>query len=220
MTKPPGRLSRYVRSHWFSRQVLARTPSLLFGIALIGFGVGLMALSGLGLGSWSVLHQGISRQAAIALGTADILVSVPVLLAWIPLRLLPGLGTIGAAFLVGPMTNLTLDVVAVPESQVVRIGFLAVGSILIAIGSSMYLAANLGTGPRDGIMTGLHARFGWSIRSVRTVLELSVLVIGFLLGGTLGIGTVVHTFAVGPMIQLSLRWLDPDGLVMRHRQGR
>jgi uncharacterized membrane protein YczE len=197
--------------------VLTRFPRLLLGLVLVGVGVAFMARSGLGLGSWSVLHEGISVQSGLALGTADLLVSIPVLLAWFPLRQLPGVGTVAAGLLVGPITNLALEVMAVPKWMGVRIALLIGGSIFIGLGTSVYLAVNLGPGPRDGLMTGINRRFGWSIRRVRTVLELSVLLAGFLLGGTVGAGTVIHAFAVGPIIQMSLRWLDRDGVIIKRQ---
>jgi uncharacterized membrane protein YczE len=190
-------------------------PRLLVGLAALGAGVALQAQSRLGLSSWSVMHEGLGLQAGVALGTADFLVSIPVLLAWFPLRQLPGVGTLAAATLVGPATNLALGGLARPSQLPGRFGFLIVGTVLIAVGTALYLTADLGPGPRDGLMTGLHALRGWSVRSVRTAIELAVLAIGFALGGTVGVGTVIHALTVGPLVQLNLRWLDRTGVVLR-----
>lgn len=194
-----------------------RLPQLLLGVALFGLGIALMARSRLGLGSWSVLHEGLSRQTGLGLGTVDVLVSIPILLSWLPLKQVPGPGTLAAGFLLGLVTNLSMDLVASPASISLRILLLLAGSVSIALGSGLYLAADLGPGPRDGVMTGLHQRFGWSVRSVRAGLELSVLVIGYLLGGTVGVGTLVHALLIGPMVQVTLGWWDVSGSVMRRK---
>lgn len=200
---------------WFSSRAARHLPQLLLGVAMFGVGIALMAQSGLGLGAWSVLHQGIGIQSGLALGTVDLMLSVPILAAWFPLRQHLGLGTIAAGFLIGPFINLWLNVLPAPSELTLQLLLMGLGSVSIAIGSGLYLSADLGPGPRDGLMTGIHQRFGWSIRRVRLVLEVSVLILGFALGGTVGVGTVVHAIAIGPMVQITLGWWDKKGAVMR-----
>lgn len=200
---------------WFSPRAARNLPQLLLGVVMFGVGIALMAQSGLGLGAWSVLHEGISVQSGLALGTVDLLLSVPILAAWFPLHQNLGLGTVAAGFLIGPITNVWLSVLPAPSELALQLLLMALGSVSIAIGSGLYLSADLGPGPRDGLMTGIHQRFGWSIRRVRMVIELSVLTLGFTLGGTVGLGTVVHAIAIGPMVQITLGWWDKKGAVMR-----
>lgn len=174
-----------------------------------------MARSRLGLDPWSVLHEGVSEQVGLALGTVDIIFSVLILATWFPLRQLPGIGTVVATFGIGASTNLAMSLIGTPGALLPRFALLIVGSMLIAVGTGLYLSVDLGPGARDGLMTGLHQRFGWSIRAVRITIELGVLVIGFLLGGTVGLGTVIYAVAIGPMVQVTLGWWDKTGAVMR-----
>lgn len=193
---------------------------MILGTVIFGLGIALVARSRLGLDPWSVLHEGVGEQVGLALGTVDIILSGLILATWIPLRQLPGIGTIAASLLIGTSTNLAMDAIGTPVDMLARFVFLLAGSMLIAIGSGLYLAADLGPGARDGLMTGLHQRTGWSIRSVRIGIELSVLIIGYLLGGTVGIGTVIYAVAIGPMVQVTLGWWDKAGAVMRRDDGR
>lgn len=158
-------------------------------------------------------------QVGLALGTVDIIISVLVLASWLPLKQSPGIGTVAAAILIGAFTNLSMDLIGPPIDIWTRFGFLIAGSVLIAVGSGLYLSVDLGPGPRDGLMTALHRLTGWSIRSVRIGIELSVLTAGFLLGGTVGIGTVIYAVAIGPMVQVALGWWDRAGAVMRRSDG-
>jgi uncharacterized membrane protein YczE len=153
------------------------------------------------------------------MGTISILLGVPILLCWIPLREWPGPGTLINLVLIGISLNVGLEVIPVPapDQVFVRAAELLGGLLLIGVCSGLYLAADLGPGPRDGLMTGLHHRLGWSIARARTILEVSVLAAGWLLGGTVGLGTVLFAFGVGPIVQGSLRVFDRDGRVMRRR---
>jgi uncharacterized membrane protein YczE len=202
---------------WSPRIVIARLPRLITGLALAGIGVALMAHSGLGLGPWEVFHQGISRQTGIPLGTVSIILGAPILLAWWPLGQRPGPGTVLNICLVGLTTNIVLGLLPPVTPPLSRVALLSAGVLSMGIGSGLYLAAGLGAGPRDGLMTGLHHRFGWSIARARTLLELTVLVVGFILGGTVGLGTLLFAGSIGLMVQLSLRLFDREGRVTRHR---
>lgn len=199
--------------------VLPRLPGLLVGLVLFGIGIAAMAQANIGLGPWEVFHQGISRLTGLPLGTVSILVGIPVLAAWWPLGERPGLGTIVNIGLIGASTNVAIGVIPAASGVAAQLAMMLAGVVTIAIGSGLYLAADLGPGPRDGLMTGLHLRFGWSIRSARTGIELSVLVAGFLAGGTIGVGTVVFALGIGPMVQLALRVFDRDGRVSRRRRA-
>jgi len=207
-----------MRERWFGRSVLRRLPGLLAGLVLFGVGIALMAASGLGLGPWEVLHQGIANRTGLALGTVSILVGIPVLALWWPLGERPGIGTILNIALIGIATNLTLPLLPRPTDALPQLAMSVGGVLVIGLGSGLYLAADLGAGPRDGLMTGLHHRFGWSIRRARTGIELIVLVVGFLLGGTVGLGTILFAFGIGPVVQAFLRVFDREGRVTRRRR--
>ena len=174
---------------------------------MFGGGIGLNIRANLGLSPWDSFHQGLALRTPISVGLVTIVVSAVVLLGWIPLRQRPGLGTILNASLVGVMIDITLLVVREPESLWARSLFLAAGTAMVAFGSGLYIGSRLGPGPRDGIMTGLAAR-GMSIRLARTLIEGTVLIAGWLLGGAIGIGTVIYTVSIGPLLQVFLRWTD------------
>jgi uncharacterized membrane protein YczE len=180
-----------------------RLPRLLPGLACVGVGLAAMVRSGLGLGPWEVLHQGLSRRTGIPIGSTGILVGFLVLLAWIPLRQRLGVGTISNVVLVGLTIDATLLILPDLDETAARWAALLVGVVLIGTGSGLYIGAGLGAGPRDGVMTALAER-GHSLRLVRTLMEVSVLLVGWLLGGTVGIGTVVFALAIGPLVQLFL----------------
>jgi uncharacterized membrane protein YczE len=207
-----------MRERW-TLGAMRRLPGLLVGLVGFGLGIALMARSDLGLGPWEVLHQGLGFRLGVALGTISIALGVPILLCWIPLREPPGPGTLINIVLIGLSTNAGLALIPVPapDQLAVRAAEVVGGVVLIGICSGLYLAADLGPGPRDGLMTGLHHRFGWRIAWVRTGLEVSVLVAGWLLGGTVGIGTVLFAFGIGPIVEASLRVFDREGRVMRRR---
>jgi uncharacterized membrane protein YczE len=178
--------------------VSLRLVQLYGGLVLYGISSSLLVLAGLGLDPWDVFHQGLSRTFGLAIGTWAILVGVAVLLLWIPLRQRPGIGTVSNVVLVGLTMNVVLGHVHPPHALGVRIACLLCGVLLNGIATGAYIGAGLGPGPRDGLMTGLAAR-GHSIRVVRTGLEVTVLVTGWLLGGTVGVGTVVYALSIGPL---------------------
>lgn len=180
-----------------------RLPRLIVGLVALGAGVALMVRSRLGLSPWEVLHQGLSVRTGIAMGAMSILVGVPVLLAWIPLRQRLGLGTVLNVVLVGVTIDVALPRLPEARGLEAQAGFLVVGILLMGLGAGLYIGAGLGAGPRDGLMTGLAAR-GHSIRLVRTLMELTVLAAGWALGGTVGIGTIVFALTIGPLVQSSL----------------
>ena len=175
----------------------------MLGLVFFGMGIGLMVRADLGLAPWDVLHQGVSERAGISIGVVTILTGIVVLLLWIPIRERPGLGTVLNVLVIGIVVDVTLAVVDAPEAMWQRVGLLIVGVFVFGPGSGWYIGAGLGPGPRDGLMTGL-ARRGHSLRVVRTGIELSVLVLGFLLGGSVGVGTVVFALTVGPNVHWHL----------------
>jgi uncharacterized membrane protein YczE len=206
-------------SRWDPRIFLPRLPGLIAGLLMIGVGAALMARSGLGLGSWEILHQGIAAQLGTQMGTVSIVLGIPILAAWWPLGERPGLGTVLNLAMIGVAINLTLGFVPAATSMGQQVALSAVGILLNAVGTALYLAADLGPGPRDGLMTGLHLRFGWSIRRTRTAIELTVVVVGFLAGGTVGIGTVVFAGVIGPVVQALLRVFDREGRLSARRRA-
>ncbi|WP_293357260.1 hypothetical protein [Phenylobacterium sp.] len=181
-----------------------RLIQLLFGLSLYGASMGLMVRAGLGLDPWDVFHQGLAGHVGLSIGMLVNIVGAVVLLLWIPLRQKPGLGTIANVLVIGTAMDLTLLVLPELSGLAVRGVGLALAVVVNGIAGAMYIGAGLGPGPRDGLMTGLHRRTGWSIRGVRTGIELSVLAIGWLLGGTVGVGTVLYAFAIGPLVQAFL----------------
>lgn len=209
-----------MRERFDLRAALPRLPGLLVGLVLFGVGIGMMVESGLGLGPWEVLHQGLADQLGLQIGTVSILLGIPILLLWWPLGERPGLGTILNVVLIGASTNWAIAVIPTADTVPSQLLLMVGGVLVIGLGSATYLSADLGPGPRDGLMTGLHHRFGWSIRRARTAIELIVLVIGWALGGTIGLGTVVFALGIGPVIQVFLRVVDRDDRVGRRRRAR
>ncbi|WP_341716873.1 hypothetical protein QQG74_23315 [Micromonospora sp. FIMYZ51] len=186
-----------------------RLTQLFLGLLLYGFSMALMIRSELGLNPWDVFHQGLSQLTGLSMGTVVIAVGFLVLLAWIPLRQRPGLGTLANVVVVGLAVDATLALMPPVESLAVRGALLVAGIVGNGAATALYLGARLGPGPRDGLMTGLVARRpGWSLRLVRTVLEVGVLAVGALLGGTVGAGTIAYALAIGPLAQLFLPWFD------------
>jgi uncharacterized membrane protein YczE len=184
-----------------------RWALLLSGLFCFGFGVALMVQAGLGLSPWESLHQGISLHVGLPIGTISILLGVPILTLWFPLRERPGVGTVFNVVCIGLVTNLSLPLL--PKFTLLGLQLLqmVLGIIVIGIGSGLYLSSKLGAGPRDGLMMGLSRRTGWSIRLTRTAIELTVLAIAWLLGGTIGIGTVAYALGIGPVVQIMFKLL-------------
>jgi uncharacterized membrane protein YczE len=182
----------------YVRGVRVRLVQLYLGLVLYGVSSSLLVLAGLGLDPWDVFHQGLSRTFGLAIGTWAILVGVVVLLLWIPLRQRPGIGTMSNVVLVGLTMNVVLGHVHAPHALSARIACLACGVFLNGVATGAYIGAGFGPGPRDGLMTGFAAR-GHSIRVVRTSIELAALGTGWLLGGTVGVGTVVYALSIGPL---------------------
>ena len=189
---------------------LARRIVMLYvGLALYGASGALQVRSGLGLDPWDVLHQGIADHTGLAIGTVSIVVGAVVLLGWIPLRQWPGLGTVSNVAGVGSSMNATLALLPGRAGLPWRIAEMLGGILLCGLASGMYIGARFGPGPRDGLMTGLARRTGRSLRLVRVCLELTVLAIGWLLGGTVGVGTVLFAVAIGPLVQFFLPLFNP-----------
>ncbi|HEX6151653.1 hypothetical protein [Nocardioides sp.] len=186
-----------------------RLTQLYAGLVLYGVSLALMVRSDLGLAPWDVLHSGFIRHVPITLGQAVILFSFLVLLLWFPLREVPGIGTVSNALVVGLAADATLALLDRPDAVGLRIGLLVAGVLLNGLATALYIGAQLGRGPRDGLMTGLARTTGRSLRLVRTALEVTVVVIGLLLGGALGVGTVLYALAIGPLTQ----WMLPSWLV-------
>lgn len=186
-----------------------RLPRLLVGLVLFGVGIAFMVRADLGLSPWDVLHQGVARRTALTIGTVSIITSGCVLLLWVPLRERLGIGTLLNAVGIGLVVDLTLWLVAPVEGLLPRVALLAAGPVLVGAGSGLYIGAGLGPGPRDGLMTGL-ARRGLAVGPVRGGIEVTVLLLGWVLGGTVGVGTVIFTVTIGPLVALFLRWFAID----------
>ena len=180
-----------------------RVALLLGGLTLYGISDGLLVLAGLGLDPWDVLHQGLSRTFGLQVGTWAIIVGAVVLLGWLPLRQRVGLGTVCNVAVIGLVINATMAIVPAPHTLIVQIGTLVGAVVLNGIATGAYIGAGLGPGPRDGLSTGIAAR-GVSLRVVRTVVEVSVLALGWLLGGSVGVGTVVYALAIGPITHVTI----------------
>ncbi|HCD5047487.1 TPA: hypothetical protein NBS84_005015 [Klebsiella pneumoniae] len=188
--------------------MLRRLLQLYIGLVLYGVSTALFVHANLGADPWDVFHLGVAKQLGISFGTVIILTGAAVLLLWIPIRQMPGLGTVSNVIVLGLAADATLAVLPPLESMVAHSALLVGAIVLNAIATGMYIGAGFGPGPRDGLMTGLHARTGWSLRGIRTAIELSVLLIGWLLGGKFGVGTVIYALSIGPLIQLCLPWFS------------
>jgi uncharacterized membrane protein YczE len=188
-----------------------RLIQLNAGLVLFGVGIGLMLQSGLGVPPWDVLHQGLAVQFGLTVGLWSIIVSFALLLLWLPLKERFGIGTFLNAVIIGLMIDATAALVPEAEQLVTAGLMLVAGILLVGLASGLYIGANLGPGPRDGLMTGI-ARRGPSIRLTRSILEIAVLISGWLLGGTFGIGTLAFAFLIGPLVQFFLpRWTVNTG---------
>ncbi len=186
------------------RPKLSTSFFLIFGLIIFGFGEGLLILSTTGNSPWSVLAEGISKNSKLSIGAATFLVSVSVLFLWIFLRQKPGLGTIFNIIIISVMIDVTLYIFDPPSSNMLKYLLAIFSVMLVGIGSGIYLVANLGPGPRDGLMTGLTKITNLPIALVRSCLEISVVIVGWYLGGTVGIGTLIFAFGIGPCVAFGL----------------
>ncbi len=188
-----------------------RVTQLIVGLVLYGFSIAMMLRAGLGTAPWDVLTQGILLHTGLPFGLITNIVGVLVLLLWIPIRQRPGVGTVANVITIGPSIELGLALLPTPVDLLPRILLLAGALVLLAIATGLYIGARFGPGPRDGLMTGIHKRFGWKIWIVRTVIEVTVLGGGWLLGGTVGVGTLAFALLIGPMVNVTLPLLRvPD----------
>ncbi|MGV9315220.1 membrane protein YczE [Streptomyces sp. NPDC003691] len=196
------------------RRLARRLTQLYAGLVLYGVSCALILRGGLGLEPWNVLHQGLSELTGLSMGVVMTAVGALVLLLWIPFKQRPGLGTVSNVVVIGFAMDATLLVLPEPEALAVRIPVTAAGIVLNGVATGLYIAARFGPGPRDGIMTGLHRVTGLSIRLVRTIVEVTVVTSGFLLGGSVGAATIAYTLSIGPLAQFFLRYFalpEPDG---------
>ena len=181
---------------------------LCFGLSLFGLGEGLLIVSFTGASPWSVLAQGISLNVNLSIGTITLLISIAVLILWIPLGQKPGMGTIFNAFIIAIMIDLCIKYVPTPSNYIHQLLLAVISVIMVGIGGGIYLVSNLGAGPRDGLMIGLQKLTNFPIAVVRATLEISVVSIGWYLGGTVGIGTLLFAFGIGPCVALGLYLVD------------
>ena len=186
------------------RELVRRLPPTLVGITLISVGITLSVRAHLGLAPWDVFHQGLSKRTGVSLGWVIVLVGFVVLLAWIPLRQRLGIGTIINTIMVGTLTKVFLPHVGTPDLMIVRIPMFLGAVAAFGIGGGLYIGAALGPGPRDGLMTAITAR-GYRLWIVRTIMEVSVLVVGWLLGGGVGVGTAILAFSLGPATHFAIQ---------------
>ncbi|MGB4136457.1 MAG: hypothetical protein WA971_07830 [Microbacterium sp.] len=188
-----------------SRRLPRRVAQLVVGVFLYGIGIAFIIRGGLGAAPWDVLTQGVTRHVPLTFGTVTIIISAIVLLMWVPIRQRPGIGTVVNALGVGPAADVGFLFLPEPDTLWLRILFFLIGLTVLAAATGLYIGAHFGPGPRDGLMTGLHQRLGWPIWVVRTGLEVTVVVIGWVLGGTVGVGTVAFALLVGPLCQFFMR---------------
>ncbi|MFS0893707.1 YczE/YyaS/YitT family protein [Microbacterium sp. 179-I 3D3 NHS] len=187
------------------RRMPRRVTQLLIGLFLYGIGIAFIVRGAIGAAPWDVLTQGIARQVPLSFGTITILVSIVVLLLWIPIRQRPGTGTVLNALLVGPSADVGFSVIPQTDVLWIRVVFFVIGLLVLSAATGLYIGAAFGPGPRDGLMTGLHRRTGWPIWVVRTGLEVTVVAAGWALGGNVGVGTVAFALLVGPLCQFFMR---------------
>lgn len=188
--------------------MFTRIFQLIVGLVLFGAGCAVMVQAGIGLDPWTVFAQGISRQTGVGIGWVTNAVGFLVLLLWIPLRQRPGLGTIANILLVGTSMQVTLWLLPLVHGFLLQLAVFLGGLLLVALASGLYIGANFGAGPRDGLMTGINQRFGWPIWAARLTVEATVLAAGWLLGGTVGLGTVLFAVLIGPAVHVTLPYFD------------
>jgi uncharacterized protein len=185
-----------------------RWAQLLTGVTGFGLAIALMIRSGLGLGPWDAFHLGIHELTGISVGTASVLVGLVIIVGTLKLGIRPGFGTVANMALIGIVIDLSLAYVPEAQGWVEGLGYYAVGIVVVGLATGMYIGAGLGNGPRDGLILGIAMRRGWSIRRVRTVIELFVLGLGWGMGGTIGVGTVIFALSIGPVTQIGLQLFD------------
>lgn len=185
-----------------------RLIQLLIGLVLYGVAIALMVRAAIGVAPWDVMTQGISRQTGWGFGLLTVVVGAAVLLAWIPLRERPGVGTVLNVLIVGPAAGVGLWLIPEGTGIWLRISLFAAGLMLLAVATGLYIGARFGSGPRDGLMTGIHRRTGWPLWVGRTLVELSVLGAGWAMGGNVGPGTVLFATLIGPLCNLTIPWFD------------
>lgn len=208
-------MTRRLQSSYFlpvrGLRLRRRVVQLVIGLVLFGLGIGLMLQSGLGVPPWDVLHQGLAEQFGLTVGAWSIIVSFLVLLAWLPFSERYGLGTLLNALIIGVIIDLAVYIFPEPETVWLDAVMLCAGILTIAVASGMYIGANLGPGPRDGLMTAISRR-GYSVRRTRWAIEIVVLIVGVILGGTFGVGTIAFALFIGPLVQFFLpRWSIDTG---------
>ncbi len=186
-----------------------RGAALLLGLTGYGTSMAIMVRANLGLDPWDVFHQGLALNTGMTIGIASAVVGVAVLFAWIPLRNRPGIGTVANVIVIAVTVDAGLAILATPTSFALRVAMMVGAVVLNAISTVLYIGAGLGPGPRDGLMTGLVIRTGLSVRLVRTSIEATVLAVGWLLGGTVGVGTLLYAFGIGPLVQFFV-WITPN----------
>ena len=195
---------------WSSEQELNYKPNvltlyyLIFGLILFGLGEALIVTASIGVSPWFVLHQGLSFISGYSIGITTFIVSLGVLLLWIPLSQRPGIGTIANAIIISIVLDVTLPFLPYPENYIFQLLQVIIGILIIGIGSGYYLTANLGPGPRDGLMTGLQRKTKQSFSIIRSGIEISVVLVGWYLGGIVGIGTILYALTIGPSVSLGL----------------
>ena len=196
-------------TRWRSERNWTARPStvviLIAGLAVFGAGDAFLVASHLGNSPWTVFAQGFSERVGISIGLATFIVSVAVLLLWIPLRQRPGMGTVANIVVIATALQVVVDLLPTPEHVLLRVTYVLVGIALVGIGSGFYLTCNVGPGPRDGWMTGVHRRTGWPVARIRLAIEVTVLLIGLLLGGTAGVGTIAFALLIGPSVAYGLK---------------
>lgn len=195
-------------------RVAIRGAALLAGLIGYGVSMAMMVQAGLGLDPWDVFHQGLAGRTGMTIGLASAVVGVAVLLAWIPLRNRPGIGTVANVIVIAVTVDVALVLIPAPTTLPVRTALMLAAVIVNAFSTVLYIGAGLGAGPRDGLMTGLVVRTGMSVRVVRTGIEVAVLSVGWLLGGTVGVGTVVYAFGIGPLVGVFVRLTPPRVLAV------
>lgn len=181
-----------------------RIAQLLVGLFIYGIAIAMMVQAGIGVSPWDVLAQGVSKQSGIPFGLVTNIIGLLVLVLWIPIRQKPGLGTILNVALIGPSAQLGLFLIPVQHELWAQVLLFAGGLALLAVATGLYIGARFGPGPRDGLMTGIHRRWGWRLWVVRTSIEVVVLGIGWLLGGNVGVGTVAFALLIGPMVNVTI----------------